>query len=230
MLGQLQGTNIFLDLNAFVDRCVEIERVKMFRYTSPICYLNKTMLRSCLKQAFPTLFASGPPQSYGALDDARKCTIGRKCTNVIRRTMSRCCSGAGCCFGKRRPADDVQKGEKAEPDPAAGGGKRSPQSGGAGACSKLTPGAADSKRSEYLIIDCSAISYCDQSGASALVELIDELDEPRAGQSGRVQVYLVSCSCSLVRMIETCLQRPELLATNVFPSILDALGHINHEK
>lgn len=215
ILGQLQGTNIFLDKSAFVD-CVEIDRVKMIRYTSAICYLNKTLLRSCIKQAFPVIFNC--TQNYGSFGARRRrsgCTTLETCTIAIKSTMSHCCV---CCLsGSKRQ----QKAKSCEPsalnDNTAVGEKD---------CSGRQE---ENQRIDYLIIDCSAISYCDQSGAAALVELIDELNE-RTNALGRVQVYLVSCSCSLIRMIETCLHRPDLLATNVFPSILDALGHINHGK
>lgn len=186
ILGRLRNTNIFLDKNAF-DGCAEIEKVRIFRYTSALCYLNKTYLRSGLKRACPTIFE---PNNRPAK------LIGQCVSMLSNPKLSR-------LFGSR---DNRSSGD-----------------------SSSDSGDSNGNNIEFLIIDCSGITYCDMSGATALVELIDELNE-ETNFRGRVQVYLVSCSCSLVQMVGTNLHRSELLSTNVFPTILDAIGYIDNRK
>ena len=70
---------------------------------------------------------------------------------------------------------------------------------------------------KFLIVDCSALAYCDCSGIATLVEIVDELAELD------VQVYLAACPIKLIDTLER-MQATQVLQRNVFPSISDAVA------
>lgn len=55
ILGQLPGTDIYVDKSAFED-CEEIEQVRIFRFNSPLCYMNRTMFRARVESALPNVY------------------------------------------------------------------------------------------------------------------------------------------------------------------------------
>lgn len=72
-----------------------------------------------------------------------------------------------------------------------------------------------------LIIDCSALAYCDYSGAATLVELIEELEDRK------VNVYLAACSIKLIGMFER-LNKGQIIESNIYPTIPDAVNRANY--
>lgn len=168
VLGRLPGTDIYIDKDAFVD-CEELEHVKIFRFNSALCYLNRTMLKSKIQKLLPTVFE---PSGFRAI-----------------------CSQ----FHKHQAANNG-----ANIDGSYG--------------STLQIG----KRTNFLVIDCSALSYCDYSGAATLLELVEDLAERK------VAVYLAACPLKLIDMLEKMQTRPELLTHNVYPTISDAMGQIRY--
>lgn len=156
ILGQLAGTEIYVDRNAFID-CHEIDQVKIFRFNSALCYLNRTMFKSCIEKSLPMIYR--------------------------RNTLASLYS-------------------------AATGAPQSYQEEG-------------SHKIKFLVIDCSALAYCDYSGAETLVDIVDELEE------FKVQVYLAACPVKLIGMIEK-MKRTRVLEHNVHPTITDALNHAKY--
>lgn len=55
ILGQLPGTDIFVDRDAFTN-CNEIEGVRIFRFNSALCYLNRTMFKSSVEESLPSVY------------------------------------------------------------------------------------------------------------------------------------------------------------------------------
>lgn len=76
----------------------------------------------------------------------------------------------------------------------------------------------DDNKIKFLIIDCSALAYCDYSGAATLVEIIEELNEQK------VTVYLAACPLKLIGMFEK-MQKTSVLEQNIYPTITDAVNH-----
>lgn len=154
ILGQLPGTEIYVDTNAFVDS-KEIDNVKIFRFNSALCYLNRTMFKSYIEKSLPSM---------------DKNQIG---FNLF--------------------------------------------------CSRKQQTQNDDKKIKYLIIDCSALAYCDYSGAATLVDIVEELGELK------VSVYLASCPLKLIHMIER-MQKSLVLERNIYPTITDAINHVRYLK
>lgn len=152
ILGQLPGTDIYVDKSAFIE-CKEVNHVKIFRFNSPLCYLNRTMFKSCIEKLLPSIY---------------------------RRNTYKLCQESRY-DAEKYPADKVK----------------------------------------YLIIDCSALAYCDYSGAATLVEIIEELDE------SAICCYLAACSVKFINMLEK-LQKMEHLEHNIFPTIGDAVSMIKY--
>lgn len=88
-------------------------------------------------------------------------------------------------------------------------------------CLSKSPNGYSSSEVKYLIIDCSALAYCDYSGATTLVEIIEELDE------NSISCYLATCSLKFINMLEK-MQKIELLENNIFPTIGDAVSMAKH--
>jgi len=153
ILGQLPGTEIYVDKNAFRD-CDEIGQVKIFRFNSALCYLNRTMFKASVEESLPEI------------------------------------------YGQQKFALFCPKKQNTDPD---------------------------NLKIRYLIIDCSALAYCDYSGAATLVEIIEELGDHK------IDVYLAACPLKLVGMIEK-MQKSIVLEHNVFPSITDAVNHAKYMK
>lgn len=156
ILGRLPGTEIYIDTSAFAD-CEEVDRVKIFRFNSALCYLNRTQLKCKVEKLFPSIYK---PQGFSAI-----------CSQFHSSDS----------FG--------------EP----------PDSG-----------------INFLIIDCSALSYCDYSGAATLVELIEDLE------SEKVAVYLAACPIKLVDMLGKMKATEKVLNEHVYPTISDAVGQVKH--
>lgn len=76
---------------------------------------------------------------------------------------------------------------------------------------------------KHLIIDCSALAYCDYSGASTLIDLIDELKE------NKLTVYLAACPIKMIRMFER-LRRGDILESNIYPTISDAVNQAKRAR
>lgn len=81
----------------------------------------------------------------------------------------------------------------------------------------------ESSKTRCLIIDCSALAYCDYSGAATLIEIFEELQEHK------VLVYLAACPMKLIDMLEK-MNQTHVLENNVFPSISDAVNRYHHLK
>lgn len=148
ILGQLPDTEIYVDKSAFMD-CTEVDQVKIFRFNSPLCYLNRTMFKSCIEKLLPSVYSHN--------------------------------SSSFCILNSR---DQMCQ-----------------------SCDKV----------KYLIIDCSALAYCDYSGAGTLVDIMEELEVHD------VRVFLAACPLKLINMMEK-MQKIELLEHNIFPTISDAVS------
>lgn len=90
-------------------------------------------------------------------------------------------------------------------------------------CSRKQQTQNDDKKIKYLIIDCSALAYCDYSGAATLVDIVEELEEQK------VSVFLASCPLKLIHMIER-MQKSLVLDRNIYPTITDAINYIKYPK
>lgn len=156
ILGKLPETDIYVDVNAFAN-CEEIDRVKIFRFNSALCYLNRAQLRSKIEKLLPTIYK---PQGFSAI-----------CSHFHQRNSI------------------------GEP----------------------TSGAIN-----FLIIDCSALSYCDYSGATTLVELIEDLEREK------VAVYLAACPLKLIDMLEKMNTNSRVLDEHVYPTISVAIGRVRY--
>lgn len=157
ILGQLPGTEIYVDREAFID-CHEIEQVKIFRFNSALCYLNRTMFKACIEKSLPMIYK---PKSL-----------------------------ASFCASTKPPSDSNQHHNTND-------------------------------KVKFLIIDCSALAYCDYSGAETLIDIVEELEE------SKVHVYLAACPAKLIDMIEK-MKRTKVLEHNVHPTITDALNHARY--
>lgn len=146
ILGQLPGTDIYVDKTAFLE-CKEVEQVKIFRFNSALCYLNRTMFKRRVQKSLPGLYRA--------------------------RSFELFCP---------RNASNERLEEKVQ----------------------------------FLVIDCSALAYCDYSGAAQLVDIIEELEERK------LNVYLASCPLKLIVMLEK-LQAKQVIERNVYPTIADAV-------
>lgn len=153
ILGQLPETEIYVDKNAFMD-CQEIEQVKIFRFNSALCYLNRTMFKACIERSLPMIYK---PKSFAS-------------------------------FYSRNDSE-----------------------------------SNDNEKIKFLIIDCSALAYCDYSGAETLVDIVEELEE------FKVQVYLAACPVKLINMMDK-MRRTKGLQQNLHPTITDALIHAKYLK
>lgn len=71
----------------------------------------------------------------------------------------------------------------------------------------------------YLVIDCSALSFCDYAGVETLVEIIDELREKN------ICVLLAACPLNLIKMIEK-MKQMAILEENIYPTITDAVNRV----
>lgn len=148
-----------MDRNAFVD-CHEIDQVKIFRFNSALCYLNRTMFKACIEKSLPLIYK-------------------RKSLSSFYTNLS----------------DDTSSYDKNS--------------------------NIDTDKIKFLVIDCSALAYCDYSGAETLVDIVEELEE------FKVQVYLAACPVKLINMIEK-MKRTRVLQHNVHPTITDALNHAKY--
>lgn len=90
-------------------------------------------------------------------------------------------------------------------------------------CSRKQVTQNDDKKVKYLIIDCSALAYCDYSGAATLVDIVEELGEQK------IRVFLASCPLKLIHMIER-MQKGLILESNIYPTITDAINYIRYLK
>lgn len=174
ILGQLPGTEIYIDKNAFLD-CEELEQIKIFRFNSALCYLNRTMFKASVEKSLPSIFEK--QNKFGNLN-------GLFCTSKENSTFY------------QMNIENSMNSETYEESKA---------------------------KIKYLIIDCSALAYCDYSGAATLVEIIEELEEHK------VTVYLAACPLKLIGMIEK-MQKTIVLEHNIYPSITDAVNHAKFLK
>jgi len=173
ILGQLAGTDIYVDVGAFGD-CEEIERTKIFRFNSPLCYLNRTMLRSRVEKCLPNIYK---PTGFNAI-----------CAKFHNDSTA--------CHSAR------------------------PSSSASSSC-RTSFDHTNEQSIEYLIIDCSALAYCDCSGVATLVELTEELAEHN------VSVYLAACSLKMIDILER-MDKSLIIKQNCFPTIVDAIGQIRY--
>lgn len=79
------------------------------------------------------------------------------------------------------------------------------------------------RKIKFLIIDCSALAYCDYSGAATLVDIVEELDKHD------LTVFLAACPLKLINMLEK-MQCVVILERNVYPTITDAVSYIKYLK
>lgn len=172
ILGRLPGTEIYVDLDAFA-HCKEVEQVKIFRFNSALCYLNRTMLKSRIEKSLSSIYR---PQGFHQV-----------CARLHHH--------------HHQPG---------------GGGDTSSYSNGNNSSGETD---CDHSRVKFLIIDCSALAYCDCAGVATLIEIIDELEEHK------VDVFLASCPLKLIDIIEKMGQR-RILERNVYPTITDAIGQV----
>lgn len=161
ILGQLPGTEIYIDKNAFID-CEEINQIKIFRFNSALCYLNRTMFKSSVEKSLPSIY---------------------KKQNGFTSLF---CSSSSLAAKSSRQ--------------------------------QYYKNNLDDNKIKFLIIDCSALAYCDYSGVATLVEIIEELEEQK------VTVYLAACPLKLISMIEK-MQKTRVLEQNIYPTITDAVNH-----
>lgn len=69
----------------------------------------------------------------------------------------------------------------------------------------------------YLIIDCSGLSFVDLSGTKTLSTLYTDLMKTDAN------LYLAGCSSAVLEQLERCQYFKEFPKTQLFPSVIDAV-------
>lgn len=75
---------------------------------------------------------------------------------------------------------------------------------------------------EYLIFDCSALSYVDLSGTKVLTSLYNDLVKKG------VTLVLANCSEPLIKQLDRCSYFKAFPRTQMYPSILDAVMTLQH--
>uniref|UniRef100_A0A6G1SPZ8 Prestin n=1 Tax=Aceria tosichella TaxID=561515 RepID=A0A6G1SPZ8_9ACAR len=169
VLARLPNTDIYIDKDAFLE-CEEIEHVKIFRFNSALCYLNRTILKSKIEKLLPSVYE---PKGFRAICSQFHVDQLRQQQHIQHH---------------HRHAETI----------------------------------VPSNRINYLVIDCSALSYCDYSGVATLIELIDDLADRK------LCVLLAACPLKLIDMIERMPRGQDILAHNVYPTIGGAIGQVKY--
>lgn len=130
--------------------CCEIEQVKIFRFNSVLCYLNRETFKACVERSLPDIYQH---KGFNLFNKESAYSARENCAKKIK----------------------------------------------------------------FLIIDCSALAYCDYSGAETLVDIIEDMEDHK------ISVYLAACPLKLIDMIER-MHRTKVIENNVFPSIADAVS------
>lgn len=231
-MGRLPGTEIYVDKEAFGDY-EEIDEVKIFRFNSPLCYMNRTMFKARVESALPEVYKRRLdymkvfcPRKQMLLDttiDQNKNHNNYQIMNNNNKdSVAICDSSKNNNQISSLVAHKNQYKPMYDSDTQNGGGLIN-----AGFVCDEPMRRRERVRNEckrrvrFFIIDCSALAYCDHSGANLLLELIQELEEHK------VTVLLAACPIKLILMIER-LGHGSVLETNVYPTITAAVSQAKY--
>lgn len=70
---------------------------------------------------------------------------------------------------------------------------------------------------EFLVVDCSAVSYIDLAGTKLLATLFADL------KRGGVSLVLAGCSAHVVEQLDRCGMFDKIPSDNIYPTVLDAV-------